>query len=310
MINFTNQNKVKKKLAPLALFTYNRLESLKITISYLKKNLLANNSEIYIFSDHWKDISQKKKVLQVRNYINSISGFKKKHIFFRKKNFGLERNIITGITYVVKKKKKIIVIEDDLKLNKFFLTYVNDGLEIYKNALNVASIHGYNYPLNNIKKIPETFFLRGADCWGWGTWERAWKKFEINGRKLLDQIRNKKLESEFNYNGAYNYLKLLENQTKKINQSWAIRWYASAFLNEMLTLYPKRSFVQNIGSSEGTNSYLDLLDIGKEIKKSNHYKIIKKQNPIESSIARKEIEFFLKSKKIYKIKEFLKNLFI
>jgi hypothetical protein len=300
----------KNILAPIALFTYNRLDFLKITINSLKKNLLANNSEIYIFSDYWKNIYQKKNVLEVRNYINSISGFKKIYLFFRKKNFGLAKNIITGVTYVIKKRGKIIVVEDDLKLNKYFLTYINDGLNIYKNESKVASIHAYNYTLNNLKKIPETFFLKGADCWGWGTWGRAWKKFEVNAKILSNQIKTRGLEKEFNYNGAYNYLGLLENQIKKKNQSWAIRWHASVFLNEMLTLYPNKSLVQNIGSCKGTNSYLDLLNIGKNITDPRNYKTIKKQEIKESLFARKQIEIFFKSKKFYRIKEFFKSLFI
>ena len=47
----------------------------------------------------------------------------------------------------------------------------------------VASIHGYIYPIDG---LPETFFIRGADCWGWATWKRAWNIFEADGQKLFE----------------------------------------------------------------------------------------------------------------------------
>jgi len=67
-----------KNLAPIAVFTYNRLDLLKTLIQSLKKNSLSRNSTVYFFSDSWKSIADKKKVLQVRNFIKNISGFKKK----------------------------------------------------------------------------------------------------------------------------------------------------------------------------------------------------------------------------------------
>ena len=47
---------------------------------------------------------------------------------------------------------------------------MNYYLELYKNNNKVSSIHGYSYPT---KKLPDYFFLKGADCWGWATWSRA-----------------------------------------------------------------------------------------------------------------------------------------
>lgn len=66
---------------------------------------------------------------------------------------------------------------------------MNEGLELYKNDNKVASIHAYVYPTQ--KKLPETFFIQGADCWGWATWKRAWDIFNSNTQELLDEIVQK-----------------------------------------------------------------------------------------------------------------------
>ena len=122
---------------------------------------------------------------------------------------------------------------------------MNDALNIYKDNETVISIHGYTYPVSG--NLPETFFLRGADCWGWATWKRGWALFNSDATKLLKLIKDKKLENIFNFDGGYDYMDLLRSQAQGKNDSWAVRWYASAFLENKLTLYPGVSLINNIG---------------------------------------------------------------
>ena len=244
-------------LAPIALFCFNRPNHLNETIKYLKKNDLISKSRIYIFSDAPKKKKDFKKVEMVRSIIQNLTGFKEKNIFFRKNNYGLAKNIISGINYVFRKENKIIVLEDDLIVDKFFLKYMNKNLDYYKKNQSVASIHGYIYPINK-KNLDHSFFIKGADCWGWGTWKRAWQKFENNPNKLINKIKKYNLISEFNFNNSKDYFLMLNKNLKSKKKSWAIQWYASAFLANMLTLYPKQSYVRNIGlDGSGENTNLD-----------------------------------------------------
>jgi hypothetical protein len=297
---------MKRNLSPIAIFVYKRLDYLKILIDSLKKNDLSKYSNIFIFSDGWKNDLDKDDVLKVRKYISRISAFKKIDITLRKKNYGLSQNIISGIDFVLKENKKIIVLEDDLKLSKYFLNFINDGLNIYEHEQKVASINGWFFPVPYSKNMPDNFFIRGADCWGWGTWKRAWDKFEPNGEKLLAAIKNKKLEKLFNFNNSFYYTRMLQNQVDKKNDSWAIRWYASVFLKKMYTLHPKVSLVQNIGTKNGENSKFDSLNLSSPITKKK-YKLIKKNKIIsENKYFRKEIEIFFNRNLLYKIKEGIK----
>ena len=112
----------------------------------------------------------------------------------------------------------------------------------------VVSIHGYVYPVG--QPLPEAFFLHGADCWGWATWSRGWSCFNSDGQFLLDELKRHKTIRAFDFNGTYPFSKMLEGQIKGTNDSWAVRWYASAFLAGKLTLYPGRSLVHNIGNDD------------------------------------------------------------
>jgi len=233
-------------LAPIVLFVYNRIWHTQQTVESLKKNKLAKESELFIFSDGPKENNKvKNEVEEVREYIKTIDGFKHITIVERENNYGLANSIISGVTEIVNKYGKIIVLEDDLVTSKYFLSFMNGALEFYKDENKVISIHGYIYPIKN--ELPEAFFIKGADCWGWATWKRGWDIFEADGKKLLYELKDKNLEKNFDINGSYAYTKMLSGQVAKRNNSWAIRWYASAFLKDKLTLYPGRSLVCNIG---------------------------------------------------------------
>jgi hypothetical protein len=240
-------------VAPIILFVYNRLSHTRRTVEALQKNELANCSDLFIFADGAKSQESISGVNDVRKYIKMIGGFKSVNIVERDENFGLANSIIHGVTKLCKDYGRVIVVEDDLVTSPFFLRYMNEALDIYANEPAVASIHGYWYTVDS--EMSETFFLRGASCWGWGTWADAWSIFEGNGQKLLDQLKNQKLTRSFDLDGAMAYTQMLENQIKGKNNSWAIRWHASTFLANKLQLSPGRSLVRNIGfDGSGTHS--------------------------------------------------------
>ncbi|MCR8558557.1 glycosyltransferase [Mucilaginibacter sp. BJC16-A38] len=235
-----------QNLAPIALFVYNRPEHTRRTISYLQKNLLADESRLFIFSDAPKTDDDKLKVEQVRQLIKETTGFKSVKIVLRKENLGLANSIISGVTQLVNEYGKIIVFEDDLLSSPYTLQYFNEALTRYATEEKVMHIGAYMYELAD-KKLPQTFFFRAATSWGWATWARAWKDFEDDVDVLLNQFDKHKTD-QFSINGTMNFWKQLTGFKAGKNDSWAIRWYASIFLKGGLTLNPSTSFIQNIGN--------------------------------------------------------------
>jgi hypothetical protein len=234
--------------APIVVFVYNRLDHTRRTIDSLKQNFLAQDSDLIIFSDASKSENQSGQVAEVRSYIHQIEGFKSITIIERKINYGLAKSIIDGVTKIVNKYGHVIVLEDDIVTSPHFLSYMNEALDKYADDDRVISIHGYVYPTK--EKLPEAFFLRGADCWGWATWKRGWDLFNPDGEALLNKLKSNELVKEFDFNGAYPFSKMLKDQITGKNDSWAVRWYASAFLANKLTLYPGKSLVHNIGNDD------------------------------------------------------------
>ena len=279
--------------APIALFVYSRPDHTYQTIEALKRNSESIQTDLIIFSDAAKTIKQKTAVNQVRDYASKINGFRSLTIHHRPHNFGLAKSIIEGVTEVLKIHERVIVMEDDLVTSPYFLKYMNEGLDRFVGDERVISIHGYIYPVE--ESLPEAFFLRGADCWGWATWRRGWEIFNADGQFLLDELKQRDLLKAFDFNGAYSYSSMLEGQIKGLNNSWAVRWHASAFLADKLTLYPGRSLVHNIGNDNtgthcGTSAALDADVSATPIR-------LDEVNVEESEVAKTVMEHFFRTKR-------------
>ncbi len=233
-------------MAPIALFTYNRPEHTRRTVESLARNQHADQSALIIFSDGPKSAKDLSKVNAVRNYLRSVSGFRSVEIVHRSHNRGLAQSIISGVTEICRQYGRVIVLEDDLVTSPFFLHYMNEALRLYENRPDVISIHGYVYPVR--ERLAETFFVKDTGCLGWATWQRGWELFNSDGSSLLAPLETRGLTRECDYDGTYPFTAILRDQIAGKNDSWAIRWYAAAFLCDRLTLYPGRSLVSHIGN--------------------------------------------------------------
>jgi len=239
-------------LAPIALFVYNRPSHTKEAVTALLKNKHSAASDLFIFSDGAKNSEEQKNIDELRAYLKTITGFKTVNIIEQATNLGLANSIIAGVTKVVNQYGRIIVLEDDIIVHTAFLEYMNNGLQYFETNEKVASIHAYVYPLE--QTVPDLFFLKGADCWGWATWKNRWELFQPNGVELSKELEAKNLISAFNFDNTYPYYKMLQDQIEGKNNSWAIRWHASCYLKGLLTLYPAKPLITNIGfDNSGTH---------------------------------------------------------
>lgn len=290
--------------APIILFVYARIEHTMRTVTSLLQNVGSSEHDLIVYSDAPRAQENASAVAEVRDYLKTIKGFRSVSIRYRQCNFGLAKSIIDGVTEALMHNEQVIVLEDDMVTSPNFLTYMNEALERFADDDRVISIHGYVYP--TAQALPEAFFLLGADCWGWATWRRGWALFNPDGKSLLDELCRRHLIKIFDFNGAYPYSKMLEAQIKGSNDSWAIRWYASAFLANKLTLYPGRSLVQNIGNdSTGTHCATD----------SNYNAVIHNslvnlaEIKVEQSLeSRKAFEDFFRKSKDNKFKKLIRRL--
>lgn len=237
-------------LSPIILFVYKRLWHTRQTIQSLQKNKLAEESDLYIFSDGPKRPSEKDQVDEVRNYINSITGFKEVIIRQSDINLGLANSVISGISKVIREHKKVIILEDDLIISPNFLKFMNESLNFYEDNQKIFSISGYSFPI----KIPfdytkDIYILPRSSSWGWGTWSNRWKIVDWDVKDYQTFLNDKNIQRLFNLAGD-DLSPMLKAQMNSQIDSWAIKWAYAHFKEKAYCLFPIRSKILNIGTDK------------------------------------------------------------
>lgn len=232
--------------APIVLFVYNRPWHTQQTVEALQQNKLADQSDLFIFSDGPKRADAIVGVQTVRNYVKTVRGFKTVNIIERPANFGLAKSVVDGVTRLCEEHGRVIVIEDDLVTSPYFLEYMNTALERYETEERVMQVAGYMFPVK-LEVEEDALFLPFISSWGWATWRRAWQHFDRRATGHEGLLVDAAVRKQFDLNGHYKYSKMLRAQQQGKVDSWAILWYVSVFLRNGLVLYPKQTLVRNLG---------------------------------------------------------------
>jgi hypothetical protein len=232
--------------APIALFIYNRPQHTARTLASLAANPLATESDLVVYADGPKTPEHEPSVQAARSVVREARGFKSVRVVERERNLGLANSIISGVTEICDAQGSVVVVEDDLDLSPGFLTFMNEGLERYRDEERVMQISGYVFAVDRPEELPAAFFLRLSATWGWATWKRAWDHLETDASRLLGQFSNE-ASRDFDLGGAYPYFQTLVDHDRGTLNVWGVRWYASMFLRGGLCLHPARPLVNNIG---------------------------------------------------------------
>lgn len=237
-------------LAPICLFTYNRLNETQQTVEALKRNYLASQSELYIYSDGPKNPDKAAKVSEVRAYLKGVTGFKSVQIIESTSNKGLANSVIAGVSEVISKFGKVIVLEDDLISAPNFLNFMNQALDFYHENQKIFSISGFTLDLPTLKTYDKDIYLGyRASSWGWATWKNRWEHVDWEVKdypafkwNVFEHIRFMRGGSDMPH--------MLWKQMHGVIDSWAIRWCYCQFKKDLLTVFPSKSKIVNIGIGE------------------------------------------------------------
>lgn len=232
--------------APIGLFVYNRLWHTRRTVESLRRNSLAEESELWIYSDAAKSREDVARVDEVRSYVRTIDGFKAVNVIERPTNRGLSASVTAGLDDLCAEYGRAIVMEDDLEASPHFLEYMNAALDRYANEDRVMQIAGHMFVVD-LELAEDALFLPFISSWGWATWGRAWRHFDPLARGYARLTQEAALRKRFDLEGHYPYFKMLRAQQEGKIDSWAVRWYLSVFSRDGLALYPKKSLIRNLG---------------------------------------------------------------
>lgn len=258
-------------LAPIGISTYSRINHLKKTIEALKKNTLAKESDLYVFSDAPRE-GDEEMVMEVRKYLRQIDGFKKVHVVERSKNNRVYNNR-KGMKYLLDKYGKMIFMEDDVVTAPGFLQFMNDALDFYEKNKEIISVGGYSVPI----KIPsnydhDIYFLKRFSGWGFGIWK---DRFD----EIMDDCHKSKYNINFLDKTVIKKMKIMGDEIfymvkadmKGELDALDVKITYQQITKDLYSVYPRKSLVQNIGH-DGSGVHC-----GKTVK-NNHKKLWSKTN--------------------------------
>ncbi|MFD1095222.1 FkbM family methyltransferase [Salegentibacter chungangensis] len=239
---------MKSELAPVILFVYNRPWHTRQVLESLKSNSLARESKLYIFSDGPKlnaDYDEISRIKEVRQLIQEENWCGEVEIIEREENLGLAQSVISGVSEIISKHGKVIVLEDDLVIGKHFLEFLNEGLDVYEEQKEVFGISAYKF--HSVSTIQEpTFFLPIMSSWGYATWSDRWDRINFDADELNRKLNSKGISAELDF-GNISFYNMFQDEVKGKIDSWAIRFYVSMYLEKGVFLFPNTSLLLNMG---------------------------------------------------------------
>ena len=165
--------------APVALFTGNRPDHMALAIEALADNPLARASPLYVFSDAVRTASDRPLVERARSLVGQEARrerFAAITFMGAQRTRGRFRLLVEGVSAVIRRHGRIIVLEDSPVGRPDLLTYMNACLDYYAADATIGSITGHapltTLPLGIAGDVAVESCHRAH---GWATWEDRWR---------------------------------------------------------------------------------------------------------------------------------------
>lgn len=248
-------------MVPVLIVTYDRIEHLKRTITSLRSNIYAEQTDLFVASDYQRTESEADKVAAVRTYLKSVDGFKSVTVFERETNFGVVENSNSALRFIFERYDRFIIMNDDLVTAPGFLKFTNEALDKYGNNEMIFSVTGYCPPIRIPSTYPyDAFFLARMSAWGCAmTKERYDSVREISRKEYDDFVANKHLSRAFVNGGGDDLLPMLKKVACGSLEAWDVRCMYTQFMKNQYTIYPTQSLILNIGF-DGTGMHCGRTD--------------------------------------------------
>ncbi|GIV40527.1 MAG: hypothetical protein KatS3mg033_2327 [Thermonema sp.] len=239
-------------LSPIIIFAYRRPEALQRLFDSLTRNPEWLHSEVFIFIDAAKHPREEADVETVVQLTQRLS-HPHKHIIRASHPKGLARSVIEGVSHVIEKHQRAIVLEDDLECTPDFLAFMNAALRLYKDHQQIFSLSGYTPPISWPGDYPHDItLLPRLSSLGWGIWADRWQSIDWQVSDFQLFWKNPKERAAFS-RGGEDLPYMLYKQQKGLINSWAIRACYALYRQEKYCLYPRYSKCRHVYTKHSTH---------------------------------------------------------
>lgn len=231
-------------MIPLILLIYNRPKKAKQMIRALRE---IKPKLLYVFLDGPKNEQEVHLIEQCRDLVVDGVDWTTPRLTCRSKNFGLAKSVVSAVYKVLTVHDRMVLLEDDCIPGPFFMNFMEMCLHKYEDVDNVMAATGYTVPIpQSIRdEYPwSVYFAHRIGSWGWGTWRRAWEKYERDLRVVYDKAIASNVDLSQCGKDAKRYI---EGQLEDEKDTWTPNWLLALYLRNAYCVYPVVSHIQNIG---------------------------------------------------------------
>ena len=232
---------------PVAFFIFNRPKETEVVFEQIRQAkppilLLVADGPRSEYQDEEKNCSDVRKIVRQIDWDCQVM------THYSKTNMGCKLRVSSGLDWVFSQVEDAIILEDDCVPHPSFFEFCDRLLEKYKDDDRIFSISGTTFQPNSRQDINSYYFSKYPHIWGWATWRRAWKFYDVE-IKSWEKIRNegnlKSIISEKQVRAYWNrkFNQLYQNKI----DTWDFQWTFSSFIQNGLHIIPNQNLVSNIG---------------------------------------------------------------
>ncbi|MDJ0728377.1 MAG: FkbM family methyltransferase [Crocosphaera sp.] len=234
-----------KLSTPVAFIIFNRPD---LTQTVFKKIAQAKPPKLLVIADGSRSLEEAHLCQETRSVIDKVNWECEVLTNYSDNNLGCKKRVSSGLDWVFSQVEEAIILEDDCLPSHSFFSFCQTLLKHYRNDERIWGISGNNFQMGQVRTDYSYYFSRYPHNWGWATWRRAWKQFDIE-MTFWDQCKQLKLLNtifEDSYEQDY-WLDILEQTHDHLIDSWAYIWGYTCWRNNGLTILPEVNLVSNIG---------------------------------------------------------------
>jgi len=247
MLKYQKLQTVNRLTVPVLLLLYNRPDYTRKSIACLSS---VAPSSLYIACDGPKNGNSKDMKLcnEVKTVVQNIPWKCTVRRLYRHSHSGSKFGLSESIKWFFSHVSKGIILEDDCMPNVSFFWFCKELLEKYKNNKKIMHISGTNFQRKRIYGNASYYFSRFPQVWGWASWRRAWRQYDIDMRDYTDSKNYTIVKKIFHNHGIERYFeKIFESVRAGKVEAWDYQWFYHIWKNNGICITPQTNMITNIG---------------------------------------------------------------
>jgi hypothetical protein len=239
---------------PVALFIFNRPQHTRRVFEVIAQ---ARPAELFVIADGPRfDNEEDERLCRETRDLIDINWPCKLHMLSSDTNLGCRQRLASGLDWVFAQAEEAIILEDDTLPDLTFFKFCEKLLERYRDDPRVHMICGANLLFGRQISNDSYYYSRFCHIWGWASWARAWKYYDVNIKRWPELRDSNWLQRKLPTPEMIKMTRQIFDDTYSGKETtWDYQLGFSVWLADAVTIIPASNLVTNIGwDAAGTHT--------------------------------------------------------